>query len=184
MGALNPIDIIGSALSFGEDLIGSVTEPLGRVTQIGEQLGLVEDSDDVRRRALRANQDQALAQLQQQQRLEERQSAQDASLEQQRRAEERAQANSRRQAALRRAVSRQRAQFGASGVGSDGGSSEAVLLGLFEETDEDRNQRERLDSLRNRALEQDQIQLRSRNVLEATQTAQRNQLRRSANFRF
>ena len=184
MGALNPTEIIAGAITLGEELIGSVTGPLGRATQLGQRLGVVDDSDDNRRRALRGQQDQALVQLQQQQRLTEQQAGQDAALEKQRRAEKRARDNQRRQAALRRAVARQRAQFGSSGVGSSGGSSEAVLLGLFDETEEDKAQRQRLDSLRNRALEQDQRQLRSRNVLEATQMAQRNQLRRSANFRF
>lgn len=180
MGALNPIEFISGTLNFAEDMIKSVEGPFQQATGIGQSLGLVDSDEDQRRAALRAQQDQALAQLQQQQRLTERQQAQKARLERERRTEETRQANEKRQAALRRAVARQRAQFGASGVGSGAGSSEAVLLGLFEETDSDRENRERLDSLRNRALEQERRQLRRRNVLEATQTAQRNQLRRSS----
>lgn len=39
----------------------------------------------------------------------------------------------RRRQALRRAVAGRRARFGAQGVGSDGGSGEALLLGLVDE---------------------------------------------------
>ena len=52
-----------------------------------------------------------------------------------------------------RAVARQRANFGSSGISSDSGSGQAVLLGLFDETEDELARREQLDNLRNRALD-------------------------------
>ena len=81
-----------------------------------------------------------------------------------------------RRAALRRAVARQRAKFGLQGVGSSGGSSEAVLFGMVEESDEERRHRERLDRLRETAVG-DQLQSkRRRNLLELTEMAEKQRL--------
>lgn len=88
------------------------------------------------------------------------------------------QAESERRSALRRAVARQRAQFGASGVGSSGGSSQAVLLGLFDESDEDRRQREALDSLKTNAVDQGYAQQSRINILQLTQLKERDRLKR------
>lgn len=91
--------------------------------------------------------DQALEQLKQRQALDERQRAQDAELQRQSIALDAQEAEESRREALRRAVSRQRANFGAQGVGSGSGSSQAVLLGLFEESDDEKRRREELDNL-------------------------------------
>ena len=179
MGASSSIvnQILGP-LSVFDAVVNRTLNPLDNAVSNIQRLGVFDNAEDAQRQQVRAQNDLALQQLKQQQRLGEDQSAQDAALERERRAEQSRQANEQRQAALRRAVARQRARFGASGVGSVNGSSEAVLLGMFDESDEERENRERLDRLRNRALEQDQSQLRSRNVLAATQAAQRNQLKR------
>ncbi|MEC7028226.1 MAG: transporter, partial [Pseudomonadota bacterium] len=89
-------------------------------------------------------------------------------------------AEENRLSALRRAVARQRASFGATGLSANEGSAEAVLLGLFEETDQDRQQRERLDTLRNRALDNDLASTQSLNVLQRSQLAQQQRLERIA----
>jgi len=118
----------------------------------------------------------ALAQLSQQQKLSEAQSAQDAALQRveiQANAEEDARV---RRAALKRAVARQRAQFGSSGVDMSDGSSEAVLLGLFQESDDEQAARNRLDNLRFQALDQNLLQQSSSNVLSLTQAQERNKL--------
>ena len=87
----------------------------------------------------RGSRDQALEQLQKRQALQQQQLAQDAALERERIALNTAQSEEERKAALRRAVARQRANFGAQGVGSGAGSSQEVLLGLFEESDEEKS---------------------------------------------
>lgn len=182
MGAFNPASFITNGLNLAQNMVSSTLGPFNQAVSLGEQIGLIDDDQDRRRDALRAQQSQTLAQLRQRQRLDETQNTQQAALERQKRAEQARQANQERQAALRRAVARQRAQFGASGIGPDSGSSEAVLLGLFEETEQDSENRQRLDSIRNRSLELNSQQLQARNILESTQRAQRNQLRRSRDF--
>jgi hypothetical protein len=77
---------------------------------------------------------------------------------------------------LRRAVARQRARFGAQGIGNGGGSSEAVLLGLFEESEQEKLKREQMDNLRNQS---DRLGVEGRhalNLLELTSQAERRNL--------
>lgn len=124
-------------------------------------------------------QDLALKQLQERQRLSAAQAAQDNALERERIATQAAQDEQQRRASLRRAVARQRAQFGSSGISQGGsGSSQAVLLGLFEETQDELAQRQQIDNLRNRALALDEAQSKSLNLLQATQMSQRQKLDR------
>ena len=93
------------------------------------------------------------------------QQAQQTALQQQQVATQNQQANEERQAALRRAMARTRAQLGAQGVNSVGGSGEAVLLGLYQESEADQTRRNNLDKLRQTALSQEQDQFSSRNLL-------------------
>lgn len=75
-----------------------------------------------------------------------------------------------RKSALRSATARKRAQFGASGLSPDEGSAQAVLLGLFEETEADLNARSERDSLRSRALSNSSAYTRGRNLLDITES--------------
>ncbi|MCE7887217.1 MAG: hypothetical protein DYH13_06920 [Alphaproteobacteria bacterium PRO2] len=77
---------------------------------------------------------------------------------------------------LRRAVARQRARFGAQGIGNNGGSSEAVLLGLFEESEQEKLKREQMDNLRNQSARLDVEGRHSLNLLELTSQAERRNL--------
>ena len=168
-----------SAIGGTNSFFGSV---LPLVSNISRTVALVDNltghSEDERRDQIRREQDQALQQLQDRQALQQRQLAQDTALEKQQIALQRAQADEERRAALRRAVARQRASFGSQGVGSNGGSSEAVLLGLFEESDDERAKREKLDQARYGALDNNMAQSRSLNLLQATQLAERQKLSR------
>lgn len=125
-------------------------------------------------------QEQSLRQLQQQQALQQRQSAQDAALSREEIQAKTKAAEMERRKALKRAVARQRAQFGGSGVSGNDGSSEAVLLGLFEESDEERKLRETLDKLRTQSINQNLLQQRNVNTLKRTQLAERQRLSNSA----
>lgn len=176
MGSINPLSSIIQPLTAFNSSLSSALGPLNQATALLQGANLVDNSDDARRQQIRQQDQLALQQLKQQQRLSEQQNAQNAQLERQIMQEETRQANEARQSSLRRAVARQRAEFGGSGISSSSGSAQAVLLGLFEESDEEREERERLDNLRSSALDQSASQLQSRNVLEATQAAQRNQL--------
>lgn len=118
----------------------------------------------------------ALQQLQQQQKLQERQAAQDAALSKKEIQEKAQAAEAERRNALKRAMARQRVQFGGNGIANGDGSSEAVLLGMFEESDEERVSREKLDKLKIEAINQNLLQQKRVNTLERTQTAARNKL--------
>lgn len=78
-------------------------------------------------------------------------------------------AETQRRDALKRAVARQRANFGAQGVGSGTGSSEAVLLGMFEQSDEEREAAETLNNLRTQAITQNSAAAQQLNLLQQTQ---------------
>lgn len=91
-------------------------------------------------------------------------------------------AEAQRQAALRRAVARQRAQYGASGVSSGEGSARAVLLGLFDESEEELSQRTALDNLKSRAIDQGIAQQQRINTLQLTQLRQRDKVERTGNL--
>lgn len=83
-------------------------------------------------------------------------------------------AESERRAALKRAIARQRASYGAAGIGSNGGSAQAVLLGLINESEEEKAQRESLDTLRLKDLDRQVEQQKRVNTLQLTQTRQKN----------
>jgi hypothetical protein len=173
MGALTPV----------ATLLGGITTALGAVNKIS---GAFDDlSGQSERQAaaqLRAQQDLALRQLQQQQSLQQQQATQDAALERQNLVITAQNAEEARQRALRRAVAKQRASFGGSGISPSGGSAEAVLLGLFDESEEDLRQRERLDQLKTSALSQGLAQQNSINILQTQQLRERQQLERASRF--
>lgn len=121
----------------------------------------------------------ALQQLQQQQNLQQSQAANTAALDRQELVAKAAEADEKRRDALKRAVARQRAKFGSSGVSSGDGSSEAVLLGLFEESDEQRQSRERLDNIRLQSIDQRLSNQNRVNTLKRTQLAERQKLKNS-----
>jgi len=167
MGAITPI---ASGL-------GSLVGTLNTVGQIYGAVQTLSGNSQAKQ-----DQDLALRQLQERQSLQQEQLAQQNALERERIATQAAQNEEERRAALRRAVARQRASFGGSGVSSNSGSAQAVLLGLFDETEDELQRRTELDSLRNSALDLDASQSRSLNLLQATQLSQRNDLNNQLNI--
>jgi hypothetical protein len=85
----------------------------------------------------------------------------------------------RRSNALRRAVSRQRAAYGGAGVDGGDGSGEAVLLGLFNESEQERAARDDVFNLRRAIIDDNLAGLRQRNLLEESQLATRLRRRRA-----
>ncbi|QQG36015.1 MAG: transporter [Micavibrio aeruginosavorus] len=171
MGALTPVitglTTLTTAISAADRLIG-VSRDFAR------------DPYEEQRRQLRAQQDLALRQLSAQQAQDEAQRQREADLERQTIAANAQDAEQKRRAALRRAVARQRAQFGGSGLQAGDGSAEAVLLGLFEESEQDRATGKRLDALRYAALDQSISDRQALNVLQRTQLQERQALARLA----
>lgn len=146
----------------------------------GNVLGVGSSADDVARSSLRAQQDQALQQLQFMQDEQVRQANENAAAERAKIATEAQNAENTRRAALKRAVARQRAAYGASGIeANSSGSAQAVLLGLFDESEEEKNQRDKLDTLRLSAIDQDVDQRSRLNVLQRTQLAEKQRLQQS-----
>lgn len=128
---------------------------------------------------LRAQQDLMMRQLQARQGASLSEMDGRAKLETQRLDMEAQAGAARRTAALRRAVGRQKTLFSAQGLkGGDGGSSEAVLLGLYDDNRLDQQADDQLTQLRKTALQQDLNATRQRNLLEATQLAQQQHLSR------
>ena len=126
--------------------------------------------------------DLALRQLEQQQKLQEAQALQDAANDKAQISIAAQQAENERRLALKRAVARQKAAFGGQGIASGDGSSEAVLLGLFEESEDEKQSRERLDKLRLQAIDQGLSQSVSANTLRRTQQEQKNKLTQRDNI--
>ncbi|MCB1530917.1 MAG: transporter [Rhodospirillales bacterium] len=143
-------------------------------------LGIGSRPEELRQSALRADNNLALRQLQARQNEALAKSQEEAALDRERIAAEAAEAESRRRQALKRSVARQRARFGSSGIETgSSGSAQAVLLGLFDESEEDRSQREKLDRLRLNAIDQNLEQQRRLNVLQRTQLKARQDLEES-----
>jgi colicin import membrane protein len=111
-------------------------------------------------------------------RTEERLAADQAALNSEKRKVESEAAEQERRNALKRSVARQRASFGAQGVTSVDGSSEAVLLGMFDESEDEKETREKLDSIKERMSNQNLAQLRQINLLEQSQQRERQRIQR------
>ncbi len=74
---------------------------------------------------------------------------------------------------LKRLISTQRAEYGGGGIGSGAGSSEAVLQGLHEESDIERQNNENNTAFSNQALDQKLEQQRQLNLLQKQQLKQK-----------
>lgn len=146
--------------------VAQVAQAAGTIASVGSRV-IDNNRADQRR-------DVALQQLIQRQKIERRDAQEKAALDKSEIVAKAAQAETERKNALRRAVARQRAQFGASGISSNGGSAEAVLLGLIEESNDDRHSREKLDALRLQEIDQSLQNKKRVNTLERTQLQQRN----------
>ncbi|MCF8496732.1 MAG: hypothetical protein K9G62_08740, partial [Alphaproteobacteria bacterium] len=175
MGGLAPIVTQAAGLGAPASAVTSLLTPMlakGALNAISAR----KDTNSVE-----AQQKLALRQLQEQQKLQQSQIEAGTAIERERLTLSAQTAEDARRTALRRAVARQRAQFGASGTGNaGGGSGQAALLGLFDESEDELRSRERLDSLRSQALDQDLSNRASLNVLQRTQLQERQKLDRIA----
>lgn len=172
MGSLNASGLV-NALAGAATVIKTVDRTINTFRDFSGS------AEDGQRKNLRAQQELALKQLKQKQNLDQQQAAQKAALEREKIAADAAKAESDRLAALRRAVARQNVDFAARGLKSgDSGSSEAILLGLFEESDAERASREKLDTLRNNVIDQNLASTGSFNVLQRTQLQEKQRLER------
>lgn len=170
MGALSAGGLIGS-LSTAATVLKTLDSTFSAIQSFGHS------AEKNAQANLLAQQEQALKQLQAQQALGQYNAEQDAALQKQKIAADAASSDAARMAALRRAVARQNAQFGASGAGSDG-SAEAVMLGLVNQSEEDKAGQDALDTLRYQAIDQNVGQQKSVDVLQQAQLQQKQNLQR------
>ena len=179
MGALTPIasgiGSLGSLASTVLPLFNTANQLISTFQSFGSSGSSAEDNAGAQ---LRARQRLALKQLQQKQSLDIQSREGDAALDRTKLLADATAANASRRAALKRAVARQKAIFGSRGLGAESGSTEAILLGLFEESDDEKQDRNRLDTLRSQVIEQDLGQRKSLNVLQRTQLKARQKLER------
>jgi len=105
-----------------------------------------------------------------------------ATLENRRIALEEVEETRKRKDALKRATATRQAAFGGQGIDTADGSGEAVMLGLFRESDEDRKYRQHLNQLKRASLDQEITSSRKRNLLDLQQdyTSARNNFVRSS----
>ncbi|MEM7679494.1 MAG: hypothetical protein AAF182_00620 [Pseudomonadota bacterium] len=169
MGTLVPT--IGNA-------VGAVAPVISTAQTAANFIGL----NNAGRADLQAQQQQALNELRQKQALQAKQLTQDNALDRERIAATAAADERERRNALKRVVASQQARFGAQGVGANSsGSVQAVLLGAFDESEEERQNREQLNRIRTRALDQSESQLSSINILQRSQLEERQRLERALN---
>lgn len=86
------------------------------------------------------------------------------------------QADQDRMQKLRAAIAQQRAIYGANGVGSGAGSSQAYLLGLVKDAEEDSDALSYATQLKNRILDNAYNERKSLNTLALTQARDKNSL--------
>lgn len=157
--------------------MGALSSIVPSILQVGSALG------GINRTAKTVYQDKIdLDQLQQRQSLSQAQAERDAALAREELAAETQSYEQQRRAALRRAVAKQKAVFGSTGISSQDGSAEAVLLGLFSESEEERQAREKSNNLRESALQNDLSNQKQINLLQKTQLQQRQKLNQITSF--
>ncbi|MBU0801055.1 MAG: hypothetical protein KKA05_08625 [Alphaproteobacteria bacterium] len=188
MGSMSGLNILGAGMQGLGSLVTTALPILNMGSQAVKEIRnfgrdpAEEARENAQRQAahnLAAQQNLALAQLKAQQQMDEQQAAQDANLARQDIAAEAADADAARRAALKRAVARQKVSMASQGISAaDDGSSEAILLGMFQETENDRVTRTRLDGLREQAIGQNLAQKQALNILQRSQLAERQRLER------
>lgn len=178
---------MGAILSVGSMLAGGVGAVTSGMTALEQAQALLSGSDRDREAdreaalsAHRQVQQEALAlgQLRSQQALDVAQLTDDTALRQEQVAAQAERAEAERQEDLRRALSEQRARFGAFGIAGAGGSSDAVLLGLLNDSDELRAARDRVLALQRQGFDQSLSHAQDLNMLQRTQLLERQDLGR------
>lgn len=167
---------MGSLTTAIPTVLQSVSPALGQIVQFTDMLG--NNAEKEAKNDLVAKQKLALRQLQQKQNAELGVLQGDINLDRQKVAVDAQAAEQDRLAALRRAMARQRTQFASQGITDGTGSSQAVLLGLFDESEEESKKRQRLDDIRNRALDQELSSRNSLNVLQRSQLRETQRLQK------
>jgi|GEM_PF-1841823 len=155
MGTLTPV-------------LGTLTQTLGAVSTLANSVDTLTGNSS---RDLRQEQHLIAQNLQQSHALEEQQAQTKAAQDRAQIEEQAKQTEEARQKALRRAIAKQNARMGASGV-STSGSGEAVLLGVYNDSQDEARNNTTLDQLRYNTIDNNLQNIQQNNILERTQLAQ------------
>lgn len=152
--------------------LSAIPQIVSGVSMVADVVGTLSAQSDRRRES-----DQALRALQARQQADYAHAQREAELSRAEIARKGEADEAARQAALKRAVARQQARFGASGISpGTSGSAQALLLGLYEESEEERARREHLDTLRNAAIDEDLAYRGQVNVLQLSDLRERQKI--------
>ena len=158
--------------------MGTLTPVLGTLTKTLAAVQTISSTvDSFSGRDIRAQQNLAMRQLQQQQSLSQQQATAKSASDRAQIALDAKQTEDARRTALKRAIAKQNVNFGASGV-SKSGSGEAVLLGLYNEADDDLNYNKSLDQLRYNAIDRGLYNAQQNNILKRNQLSEQQRLQR------
>lgn len=164
MGTLTPV-------------LGTLTKTLAAVQTISSAVDTFSGQD---KRNTRAQQELAMKNLQESQSLTAQQAAAKAQEDRDKIALEAKQSDDARRKALKRAMARQNVRFGASGT-SRTGSGEAVLLGLYNDSQDEKNNNDALDQLRFNTIDSGLYNTQQNNILQRTQLAEQQRLQNAIN---
>jgi len=177
MGSINGI----SALTKGLGTIGTLVNTADSVINSVQGFNKI-NNDEQARTALRAEHDLTLKQLQEKQNIQLSQAEADLNLQKTSLLQSQQTEDDQRQASLRRAVARKQAELGAKGLNSTDGSGKAILLGLIDESESEKQKRENIDRLRQISLDQDFTGQKQINLLQTGQLLERQRLERATRF--
>jgi len=164
MSSLAPLIPVAASAAFGGPAAAATTAAM-QVVERGRQA-----------RFARSAAEQGLASMQARQTAATQAAEADAATERERIALDTGTEERRRRTALRRAVAGQRTDMAARGLDADGGSGEAILLGLTADTDLASAEADAARRLREKAIDDDLVARRRRNLLEQTDYAERQRL--------
>ncbi|PCH98421.1 MAG: hypothetical protein COB76_07090 [Alphaproteobacteria bacterium] len=155
--------------------LGTINTTLGTLQTIGKAVGTLSGGSMAKRQR-----DYAMRNLKRQQSQKTTEATANANAQRQKIELDAVGAERRRRSALKRSVAKRNARFGATGIGGGSGSREAILLGLYNESESEKKQREDLDKLRFSSINNDLSNVAARNILEKTQFSERQKLERIA----
>lgn len=162
-------------------MIPIATQALSAVKTIGTVASLANQGMNLFGNSATQNSQQALAHLQQQQKLNQQNLIAENNLRKQEILLDAGEAERIRRQSLKRAVAKRKAEFGSSGIAIGDGSSEAVLLGLFQDSEAERLKNAQADQLRFQTLDQSVTNKKRLNTLTRTQEAEKAKLTNASN---
>jgi hypothetical protein len=177
MTGLGTLKTLANVVSTAAPMINSSLRVYDNIQNRSQSDGAARQALALQQQQLAAQQNLALAQLQAQQNLDSRKLSENIALEKQTLATNSAATEEARRQALKRAMARQKVSFASQGVSAGDGSAEAILLGLYNESEADKATRTHLDDLKVKALDNNLSHNAQMDLLERTQMIENQRLK-------